>query len=248
MLTLPLSDTPDNLPKLADLSGVTEAPPVIDNPGDMSLELNIPVAIQVTAFDPNGDLLSFSGNGLPDGLSIDAGGLVSGTPTMQGTYPMTLSVTDGISPADVVNVTWSVDTIAACNDCLDFNVVTTESYPNQDPDADFTILDGGATIRLDNNTWRQTTTTFDITADTILEFTFDSTVQGEIHGVLFDDDASVSEDQAFKLWGTQPWAIGGFDYSGSGQQQFSIPIGTYFTGSNLRLVLVNDDDALDGQQ
>ena len=246
MLTAPLSDIPDNLPSLADLSGVSQATPKLDNPGDLTFDVSVPVSMQLTAFDPNGDALSYSASGLPTGLSIDAMGLITGTPTVIGMYSVELSVTDGSTIADVVNLTWSVDAAGVCADCLDFNVVTTESYPNQDPDGDVTVLDGGATIRLDNNTWRQTIMTFDITADTVMEFTFESTAQGEIHGVLFDDDANVSEDQAFKLWGTQPWAIGGFDYVGSGPQQFRIPLGSYFTGNNLRLVLVNDDDALDG--
>ena len=62
--------------------------------------------------DPDGDALSFSALGLPPGLGIDAGGLVSGELGFNaaGSYSVTLSVDDG---EDVLEVSfdWQVDNL-----------------------------------------------------------------------------------------------------------------------------------------
>ena len=41
--------------------------------------------------------------------NFDAAGLVTGTPTVVGAFAVALSATDGISGADIVNVTWYAD-------------------------------------------------------------------------------------------------------------------------------------------
>ncbi len=136
-------------------------------------------------------------------------------------------------------VTWKESQV--CTDCIDFSTITTSPFSNQDKDHDFTIVDGG--IRLDNNTWRQADTTYTITLNTVLEFVFESSVQGEVHGIGFDEDNSATENQIFRLYGTQDWGVVDFNsYSGSGVQAFTIPVGQYFTGAGFRLVIVNDDD------
>jgi hypothetical protein len=56
-----------------------------------------PIALQITASDPDGDALTYSATGLPAGLSINATtGLISGSVSAApGNYPVTVSVTDG---------------------------------------------------------------------------------------------------------------------------------------------------------
>ncbi|MEO1086654.1 MAG: hypothetical protein AAFY88_20665, partial [Acidobacteriota bacterium] len=94
-------------------------------------------------------------------------------------------------------------------------------------------------------TWRRTTssTTFTVTANTVVEFDFSSSAQGEIHGIGFDADNTLSSDRIFKVHGTQNWGITDFDNYAGGTASYSIPVGSYFTGSNMRLVLVNDKDS-----
>ena len=45
--------------------------------------------------DPDGDALTFSASGLPQGLSISPSGVISGTPAEDGTYAVTVSASDG---------------------------------------------------------------------------------------------------------------------------------------------------------
>ncbi|WP_118136145.1 carbohydrate-binding protein [Oceanicella sp. SM1341] len=49
-----------------------------------------------TAFsDPDGDALTFTASGLPDGLSISAAGLITGMPTESGDFTVTVTASDG---------------------------------------------------------------------------------------------------------------------------------------------------------
>ncbi len=92
------------------------------------------------------------------------------------------------------------------------------------------------------NRWRTSLEKFDITDDTILEFTFSSDQLGEIQGIGFSENDRGASQQIFKLTGTQNWGIQDIHYQG-GTQRMTIPVGQYYTGSNMRLVFVNDNDA-----
>ncbi|MBQ4818548.1 glycosyl hydrolase [Aquimarina sp. MMG016] len=155
---------------------------------------------------------------------------------------------DGIQNGDETGVdcggscTNSCDT-GGCSECINFEQTDTSSFSNQDNAANISIRDGGTTAVLTDNTWRRTNTKYTITANTILEFEFQSTSQGEIHGIGFDSDNSLTSSQIFQVYGTQNWGNRDFDnYTPSGYVSFSIPIGDYYTGDDMYLVLVNDFD------
>ncbi|MCK8521755.1 T9SS type A sorting domain-containing protein [Aquimarina sp. D1M17] len=129
-----------------------------------------------------------------------------------------------------------------CTDCINFNQTGTSSFSNQDGAANINIQDNGLTAFLSDNTWRRTNTTYNVTANTVLEFEFQSASQGEIHGIGFDSDENLSATQIFQLYGTQNWGNRDFDYTQSGYQSFSIRVADYYTGNNMYLVLINDKD------
>ena len=138
-----------------------------------------------------------------------------------------------------------------CNgtNCIDWDNTGTVSYSNQDSSSSVSVLDGGDTIQLSNNTWRRTSSTFTITANTVIEFDFRSTSQGEIHGIGFDEDDTLTNDvRIFQLHGTQNWGSANHDFDNysSGTVTYTIPVGQYYTGGGFRLVLVNDNDAGSG--
>ena len=113
----------------------------------------------------------------------------------------------------------------------------------QDKNAVVTIEEGGTALHIVGNGWKKIYFPYTVTADTILEFDFQSTAEGEIHGIGFDTDNSANSDRVFKLHGTQGWGIQTFnDYAGESPKHYMIPVGQYYTGEMLYLTFVNDHD------
>ena len=113
----------------------------------------------------------------------------------------------------------------------------------QDRSGDSTVV-GRYELQLGGNTWRQVPLDYQITENTVLEFDFASTTEGEIHGIGFDSDNAISGDLTFNIHGTQNWGIrDAATYGGGGYESFVIPVGRYYTGSASSLFFVNDDDA-----
>jgi hypothetical protein len=75
-------------------------PPTLSNPGTQSNQTGDNVEISLSASDSDGDPLTYSATGLPDGLSIDSStGVISGTladdAAANAPVPVTVSVDDG---------------------------------------------------------------------------------------------------------------------------------------------------------
>ena len=82
--------------------------PLLD-PGAQHGTAGTAVSLQIEPADPvTGQTLSFSATGLPPGLSISAGGLITGTPSTAGTYRPTVKVTDGHGHSGSVSFGWTV--------------------------------------------------------------------------------------------------------------------------------------------
>ncbi|MEO1525765.1 MAG: LamG-like jellyroll fold domain-containing protein, partial [Planctomycetota bacterium] len=132
---------------------------------------------------------------------------------------------------------------------IDFGSVDLLSYGgNQDAGGTATIEDSGSTVRLEGNTWKAIELSYDVTPATVLEFDFQSSEQGEIHGIGFDDDLQLSRRRLFELYGTQRWGLQSFNnYATAAPEtiQYRIPVGEFFTGEFEYLVFANDHDAGD---
>jgi len=90
-------------------------PPVVTNPGDRFNTETDPVTSVVAGSDPDGDGLTWTSTGLPDGLTIDPlTGVISGTISYDGAtgspHPVTVRATDDGAPNlfDEVAFTWTV--------------------------------------------------------------------------------------------------------------------------------------------
>lgn len=102
-------------PSIARIVRVPVAPvinpaitPVLANPGTQSGQAGTPVSLQLSATDPNGDLLSYAASGLPPGVFVNAAsGLITGAPTGAGTFSVVVSATDGVN-SDSENFTWTI--------------------------------------------------------------------------------------------------------------------------------------------
>lgn len=132
---------------------------------------------------------------------------------------------------------------------LDLSSLNFTSYSNQNSTNDATVQDNGDTIKLVGNTWVRTTQSFNITANTVIDFKVASGNQGEIHAIGFDNNDTLNDNpRHFQFWGTQNWTgTGKIDltpkYSGAGAyQSYSVPVGQSYTGT-MFLVLTNDKDS-----
>ncbi|MES9852271.1 MAG: RHS repeat-associated core domain-containing protein [Candidatus Thiodiazotropha sp. L084R] len=113
------------------------------------------------------------------------------------------------------------------------------------PDISFmgTVEAQGNSLTLTGNVWKKIAFNYTITPNTILEFDFESGDQGEVHGIGFDTDDTISSDRSFELYGSHNWGIRDYKtYSGSGAEHYQIPVGDYYTGTVDRLFFVNDHD------
>jgi subtilase family serine protease len=81
----------------------------VTNPGSQSATAGTAVSLQISASDSaSGQTLTYSASGLPAGLSISSSGLISGTPTTAGTYPVTVTAKDTTGASGSASFTWTV--------------------------------------------------------------------------------------------------------------------------------------------
>ena len=129
---------------------------------------------------------------------------------------------------------------------IDFNGFTLNSFSNQDASGTNAVSSDGSTLTLTNNTWKYISMNYTVTANTVIEFDFSSTSQGEIHGIGFENDNSLTSSRYFKVHGTQNYGVTNYDNYAGGTTTYVIPVGNSYTGSMDRLVFINDNDAGSG--
>ncbi len=133
-----------------------------------------------------------------------------------------------------------------CNQ-VDFASTQITSFSNQDIEGTFDVTADGTGLVLQNNTWKQIPFNYTVTANTVLQFDFASTSQGEIHAVGFESDDELTATLYFKVHGTQDYGVTNFDnYTGAGTTTYTIPVGNFYSGNADRLVFINDNDAGSG--
>ncbi len=148
---------------------------------------------------------------------------------------------------DALNISNTTDNPG--DDCgqIDFSNTQITSFSNQDADGTFEVAGGGTGLVLRNNTWKQIPLDYIITANTVLQFDFRSTSQGEIHAVGFETNTTLTASRYFKVHGTQNYGVTNFDnYAGSGTTTYTIPVGNFYSGDADRLVFINDNDGGSG--
>ncbi len=99
---------------------------------------------------------------------------------------------------------------------------------------------------MQNNTWKYIPLNYTVTTNTVIEFEFSSGTQGEIHGIGFENDDTLTQTQYFKVHGIQNYGVTNYDNYTSGTTTYVIPIGDFYTGVMDKLVLINDNDASSG--
>lgn len=131
---------------------------------------------------------------------------------------------------------------------IDFNTATITGYGGRSQnrsDIHF-VEDGGDTIHIEGNTWKDIALPYTVTADTVLEFDFMATAISEIHGIGFDTNDGITYSYTFKVYGTQNWGRSDYNnYAGNEGEwvHYEINVGDFYTGNFNRLFFVNDDDS-----
>ncbi|GGP83783.1 S8 family peptidase [Saccharothrix coeruleofusca] len=100
--------------KLLFTGDSTAEAPSLSNPGNQAGTVDVPVSLQLSAFGGTTPR-TFTASGLPTGLSISETGLISGTPTATGSFPVTVTVTDASGRTGTTSFTWTVLPVGA--DC-----------------------------------------------------------------------------------------------------------------------------------
>jgi len=129
---------------------------------------------------------------------------------------------------------------------LDFNSFTITGFSNQDNAGDFSVVSNGSGLSLSNNTWKYIAMNYTVTANTVIEFDFSSSSQGEIHGIGFENDNTLTQTNYFKVHGSQNYGVTNFDDYAGGTKAYTIPVGSFYQGAMDRLVFINDNDAGSG--
>jgi serine protease len=87
---------------------VTSGPSVtVTNPGNQAGNVGTAVNLQISATDSDHDALGFSATGLPPGLSISSSGDITGTPTTNGSYSVTVTASDALASGST-SFTWAI--------------------------------------------------------------------------------------------------------------------------------------------
>ena len=99
----------DGAPDTPGSSPNSNTAPTLTNPGDQTGQVGAPVSLSLNGDDADGDPLVYSATGLPTGLTLDSSsGLISGTPTAEGGYSVTVEVDDGRSGVDSQSFSWTI--------------------------------------------------------------------------------------------------------------------------------------------
>jgi putative Ig domain-containing protein/ricin-type beta-trefoil lectin protein len=90
------------------LTGAVQDKVTITSPGTQSTRAGESVNLQVQGTSSAGNPLTWSGTGLPTGLSISSSGLITGTPTAPATYPANISASDKAGAQSSVSFNWTI--------------------------------------------------------------------------------------------------------------------------------------------
>jgi len=159
--------------------------PQVTNPGDQENTEGDTVSLQISAADPDDDLLNYDAEDLPADLSIDAStGLISGNLTYEsaGTYSANVTVSDGTADVSatftwtVINATQTITATAGAGGSISPSGAVIVDYGDNQtftilPDSGYCIAD---VIVDDISAGSLTTYTFTaVTANHTIEATFD---------------------------------------------------------------------------
>jgi YVTN family beta-propeller protein len=209
----------------------------VAEPGNQSSYVNQATSLQMIGSGPTGSVLTWSATGLPNGLTINAGtGLISGTPTTQGTFAARVTATDG-NTSDFADFTWIIQPTTFSRNYSTFAGATGLTLNGN-------ALISGSALRLAANVANQAGSAFISTSQAIgPDTSLNTRFVFRIHG-----SADGADGLTFMIQGVGPNAIGGLGtglgYSGIGQSlaiEIDNHLGTGDANAN-HIAVVNNGD------
>jgi len=255
----PIDEPADETPP-TDEATDDEAPVIVLEVANASGVEDTPIALDISASVTGAESedVTVTIGGAPDGTTLSSGvGNGDGTWTLRPEEAEGLTLTPPADFAGEFELTVRVEATGAAApapEAITFEADSVGSYGGgQDRDGQFTVSEGGDELSLSGNTWKDIPFPYAVTENTVIEFEFRSTSEGEAHCIGFaqgDDTGGRDGRHAFKIHGTQDWGFGTMHesgnaepYAGGGEwQSFQIDVGEFFTGEFDALTFVNDDD------
>ncbi|HEX6162205.1 MAG TPA: putative Ig domain-containing protein, partial [Vicinamibacterales bacterium] len=92
---------------------IPNRPPDVVNPGNQLSSEGAIVTLPIAALDPDGDVLSYEVTGLPAGLSMNAAGVITGSPEYNtaGSHTVTVRAIDADGASDAETFTWVINNV-----------------------------------------------------------------------------------------------------------------------------------------
>ena len=98
--------TPNGLGAFTPAAGGT-TPVTVTNPGSQTGMVGVSAQVQLVAAGGTGPY-TYTATGLPGGLTLSAAGLVSGTPTVTGTFSVTVTGKDSLGATGTAAFSWTI--------------------------------------------------------------------------------------------------------------------------------------------
>lgn len=116
------------------------------------------------------------------------------------------------------------------------------SFARQDKFSIVTQLENG--IQIKGNSWKKMPLLYDIQDNTIFNFHLEIEGEGEIIGLAFETNNSLTRSRTFKVLGSQRWGIRDFSKTDTDKGlNISLPVGEYINGEMKYIVFVVDADS-----
>jgi hypothetical protein len=131
---------------------------------------------------------------------------------------------------------------------VDFTGLPSTKMSGPNDSGSETIIGSGEGMHLEGDIRRSyTIPNYIVGLCTIIEFDFESTVEGDVQGIGFDTDDNPAGAEQFKLFGTQNDMNTDFDnyQLADGVKHYVIPIGTYFTANDIDRLHLHCEDGND---
>lgn len=125
---------------------------------------------------------------------------------------------------------------------VDFGSSSPETFENgQDVPSSGTVTTTDDAITLTGDRWQRIPFEYNVTEDTVIEFTFESSARGEIHGIGLENDNGQTSSRVLNVFGGQNWGIridkpDGTRYRvGDGPVTYEVRIGEKFAANGVDL-------------